>query len=320
MKTSRRRPSAPPLLAAALTLLLGAASAAGARTVEDPGDVPVPELAWAACGTTPEGTAAGVQCATARLPMDYDEPDGEQVELAVARVPARDAANRIGSLFVNLGGPGGTIVDVLQRNGGSTWAALNQRFDLVGFDPRGVGQSAPAVDCQVNPEELGLSAQPFPTPLDIDRDAWVARAQEYVDSCLARNGDILEHLSTANVARDMEVLRDAVGDEELTYLGYSYGTFLGATYAALFPEATARSCSTPRWTCRSTSATRCRAAPRRPPPSSARCSASSRRAPRTRRRAPGSAGPSPPPPTTASSPSPSVPPSRPRATRWTRGP
>ncbi|PFG40155.1 alpha/beta hydrolase family protein [Georgenia soli] len=234
-----------PLLAA---LVAGGGSAAavedrtvedralGDRAVEERRDVPVPELAWAACGTTPEGTAAGVQCATATLPIDYDDPDGEQVGIAVARVPARDAANRVGSLFVNLGGPGGTIVDVLQRGGGRTWAALNQRFDLVGVAPRGVGQSTPAVDCQVNPEELGVSAQPFPTPLDIDVDAHVARAQAYVDSCLANNGDILAHVSTANVARDMDLLRAAVGDEQLTYLGYSYGTFLGATYAALFPE------------------------------------------------------------------------------------
>jgi pimeloyl-ACP methyl ester carboxylesterase len=198
--------------------------------------VEVPELAWASCGTTEAGTAAGVQCATASLPLDYDDPGGEEVSIAVARVPATDTANRIGSVFINLGGPGGTIVDVLQENGGTIWPTLNQRFDLVGFDPRGVGQSTPAVDCQVNPEELGPYSQPFPTPLDIDADAYVARMQMYVDSCLARNGELLAHLSTANVATDMDLLRAAVGDEQLTYLGYSYGTYLGATFAALFPE------------------------------------------------------------------------------------
>lgn len=236
-----RRRLAAPLLAALLGALLALlAPAAGARGVDpdpdpDP-EVEVPVLAWTDCGTTPAGTEAGVQCATAALPMDYDDPEGEQVRLAVARVPATDTANRIGSLFLNLGGPSGTIVDVLQENGGTIWPTLNQRFDLVGIDPRGVGQSAPAIDCQVDPEELGNSSQPFPTPLDIDVDAFVAKHQAYVDACLASNGDILAHVSTANVARDMDVLRAAVGDEKLTYLGYSYGTFLGATYAALFPD------------------------------------------------------------------------------------
>ena len=235
---SRPRPAAP-LFAALLGALLALlAPAATARTVDtDPGDgVEVPELTWTSCGTTPAGTEAGVQCATAELPLDYDDPEGDQVRLAVARVPATDPANRIGSLFINLGGPSGTIVDVLQENGGTIWPTLNQRFDLVGFDPRGVGQSTPAIDCQVNPEELGNVSQPFPTPLDLDVDAFVAKHQAYVDACLANNGDILAHVSTANVARDMDVLRAAVGDEKLSYLGYSYGTFLGATYAALFPD------------------------------------------------------------------------------------
>lgn len=248
-RVRRRRAAVGALLGPLLAVLVAGGGAAAAeedrslegrttgdRTLQERHEVPVLELTWTACGTTPEGAAAGVQCATATLPMDYDDPEGEQVGIAVARVPAKDTANRIGSLFVNLGGPGGTIVDVLQRGGGSTWAALNQRFDLVGFDPRGVGQSTPAVDCQVNPEKLGLSAQPFPTPLDIDVDAYVTKAQAYVDSCLADNGDILAHVSTANAARDMDQLRAAVGDDRLTYLGYSYGTYLGATYAALFPD------------------------------------------------------------------------------------
>ncbi len=197
---------------------------------------PVPELAWSECGLTPAGTEAGVECATADLPMDYDEPEGEQVQIAVARVPATQPEQRIGSLFFNLGGPGAPAADLLRTAGSGPFAALNARFDIVGFDPRGTGESRPAVDCQVNQETEGLSPRPLPTPVDVDADALVARAQNYVDSCLDNNGEILGHLSTANVARDMDVLRAAVGDEQLNYLGYSYGTFLGATYAALFPE------------------------------------------------------------------------------------
>jgi pimeloyl-ACP methyl ester carboxylesterase len=97
-----------------------------------------------------------------------------------------------------------------------------------------VGQSIPSIDCEI-PEGEDWATTPSPTPIDLDADALVARAQRYVDACLASNDGILAHVSTANVARDLDLLRAAVGDEQLTYLGYSYGTFLGATYAALFP-------------------------------------------------------------------------------------
>ena len=197
---------------------------------------PVPELSWEDCGTSADGTEAGVQCAAAELPLDYDEPDGDQVQIAVARVPATDPAQRIGSLFFNFGGPGAAAVDYLQEAGAGRFATLNERFDIVGFDPRGVGQSTPAIDCQVNQETQGIYSVPVPTPLDIDVDAYVAKVESYVDSCLTNNGPILEHASTANVARDMDALRAAVGDDRLTYLDFSYGTFLGATYASLFPE------------------------------------------------------------------------------------
>jgi pimeloyl-ACP methyl ester carboxylesterase len=193
-------------------------------------------LAWSTCGTASGGTAVGVQCASAGLPLDYDQPTGEQVHIAVAKVPARDAAHRIGSLFFNFGGPGGASVAYLQATGAGIFATLNQRFDIVGFDPRGVGQSTPSIDCRVNQETQGIASVPFPTPLDIDVTSYVARMQSYVDSCVANNGAILQHVSTANVARDMDALRAAVGDGRLTYLGFSYGTFLGATYAALFPD------------------------------------------------------------------------------------
>jgi pimeloyl-ACP methyl ester carboxylesterase len=199
-------------------------------------DVPVPALSWAACGTAAAGTAAGVQCATAALPMDYQQPQGTQVRIAVARVPAREPTQRIGSLFFNFGGPGAPAVDYLQTAGAGIFSALNARFDIVAFDPRGVGQSAPSIDCRVNQETQGLVPRPAPTPIGLDAAALVARAQRYVGSCLANNGEILRHVSTANVARDMDALRAAVGDERLSYLGFSYGTFLGATYAALFPD------------------------------------------------------------------------------------
>ncbi|SDY63029.1 TAP-like protein [Geodermatophilus africanus] len=214
----------------------GGTTVAGAAAATEPLPGAVPQLTWAACGMTEPATAAGVQCATADLPMDHDQPEGARVQIALARVPATDQANRIGSLFVNPGGPGGEYVTRLQQAGADRFAGLNPRFDIVAFAPRGVAPSTPAIDCQVDPETGGPVVTPTPTPLDVDLDALVARAERYVDACLATNGPILEHLSTANVARDLDLLRAAVGDEQLSYLGFSYGTAIGATYASLFPD------------------------------------------------------------------------------------
>ena len=234
---SVRRRTAVVTTLAALVLASGTVGAAAqtpatALLTETP-----PVLTWAACGTTPEGTAAGVECATADLPMDYDDPAAGRVQIAVARVPATDQANRIGSLFLNFGGPGAPTAQVLQARGAELFPALSARFDIVGFDPRGVGQSVPAIACRVDHVTESFWAHPFPdSPFDADPAAVLARAQRYIDACLAANGEILEHVSTANVARDMDALRAGLGEEQLTYLGFSYGTFLGATYASLFPD------------------------------------------------------------------------------------
>jgi pimeloyl-ACP methyl ester carboxylesterase len=187
-------------------------------------------LAWEACGEE------GFECATARLPRDYDHPGGRKLEIAVTRLRATDPERRIGSLFVNFGGPGGTTNDILRAIGKDLFGALTDRFDLVGFDPRGVGESSPSIDCKVNQETEGLYGQPFTTPENLDVGAWVERARRYADRCRELNADILPYVSTANVARDMDRLREAVGDKKLNYLGFSYGTFLGATYESLFPK------------------------------------------------------------------------------------
>jgi pimeloyl-ACP methyl ester carboxylesterase len=188
---------------------------------------PIPSLNWADCGE-------GFQCATAAVPRDYSRPRGPSLNLAVTRLPARNVAQRLGSLFVNFGGPGGTAVDSLQAFGALLFESLNERFDIVGFDPRGVGQSESPIDCQVNQETQGIYAQPFTTPQRLQ--GFVARAHNYVDACVRNNSETtLRYASTANVARDMDALRAAVGDAKLSYLGFSYGTFLGATYASLFP-------------------------------------------------------------------------------------
>jgi pimeloyl-ACP methyl ester carboxylesterase len=213
-------------LAAAACSLLVAAPAASAEGAKG--------LQWTDCSQVPD---AVVQCATQTVPLDYDKPGGKTIGIAVARVPAKDQAHRIGSLFFNFGGPGGTQVDYLQATAGQgLFDALNERYDIVGFDPRGVGQSTPSIDCKVNQETQGPSSQPFPTPLTVDLARLLAKDQRYLRRCATLNGDILSHVSTADVALDMDVMRASVGDAKLSYLGFSYGTFLGSTYAALFPN------------------------------------------------------------------------------------
>jgi pimeloyl-ACP methyl ester carboxylesterase len=216
-------------LAAAACALLAIVAGAPAASAQGSNG-----LQWKDCALVPDIV---VQCAAQTVPLDYDRPSGKTIDIAVARVPARDQAHRIGSLIFNLGGPGGSQVDFLQQGGGALFDALNETYDIVGFDPRGTGQSTRAIDCKVNQETQGPTSEPFPTPFNLDLPALLAKDQHYLHRCLALNGtDILSHVSTAETARDMDVLRKAVGDQKLSYFGYSYGTFLGATYAALFPN------------------------------------------------------------------------------------
>jgi pimeloyl-ACP methyl ester carboxylesterase len=178
-----------------------------------------------------------VQCASVRAPLDYNAPGGRTVSLFVAKSPATDTAHRIGSLFINFGGPGASGADIVEAGGAGVFPTLNARFDIVAMDPRGVGQSQPSIDCKVNQEQLGVFAQPFWTPFRLPDGALTKGIRQYVQTCLARNpSGILEHLSTANVARDMDLVRRGLGEPRLNYLGFSYGSFLGSTYAALFPH------------------------------------------------------------------------------------
>ena len=204
-------------------VLFGAlSSAAGAQQA--------PKLDWQPCGE------AGAQCATATVPKDYDSPSKGTLELAVAKSPATDPAHKIGSLFFNFGGPGAPAAIYVEAFGADLFPALNKNFDIIGMDPRGVGASEPTIDCHANQETEGFYSEPFQTPEIVDFGALVAKDRGYIQKCLDNNPGILPYVSTANVARDMDGLRQAVGDQKLTYLGFSYGTYLGATYASLFPN------------------------------------------------------------------------------------
>jgi pimeloyl-ACP methyl ester carboxylesterase len=195
-----------------------------------------PAIAWEPCALPEMPTR---ECAKLAVPLDYDEPDGATITLAVARVPATDQANRIGSLFLNPGGPGGSGVMALPQQYAALPEALQERFDIVGFDPRGVGESAP-VRCfdSITEQITFLYFGEMPSvPVGPEEEAaWERAAEELAQRCDERNAETLAHLSTANVAHDMDQLRQAVGDEKLNYLGTSYGTYLGATYANLFPD------------------------------------------------------------------------------------
>jgi pimeloyl-ACP methyl ester carboxylesterase len=192
-----------------------------------------PQIDWVPCADAP-----GLDCGHLPVPLDYSHPDLGQVQIALVRVPATDAAQRIGSIFVNPGGPGGSGVDLVRGAFGPQLATLlGGRFDVIGFDPRGVGGSD-ALHCfsDLAAEASYLDGLPaFPYRTDQERP-FFDRFAGLADICAAGGQAIFSHMSTADVARDLDLLRSAVGDDQLTYLGFSYGTFLGETYANLFPD------------------------------------------------------------------------------------
>jgi pimeloyl-ACP methyl ester carboxylesterase len=187
---------------------------------------------WKRCGD-------GMRCATVEVPLDYDAPDGESIELSVARRPASDTDRRLGSLLVNPGGPGASGVDYARDAEYVVSDALLRRYDIVGFDPRGVGDSTPVTCLSDRRIDTYLAADGSPDDRSEERQL-VTLARGLARGCAEESGPLLAHVGTEDAARDMDVLRAAVGDERLNFLGKSYGTFLGATYAELFPDRVGR--------------------------------------------------------------------------------
>lgn len=183
-------------------------------------------LSWRPCGQN--------ECSRLTVPLDYAQPDGKTITLAVLRAPATRRAQRVGQLVVNPGGPGGSGVQYAASGATTFGEQLTQYFDIVGFDPRGVGASTPLECAGTKQTDEFLSADPDP-----DNAAEVAQldrlTHEFGQGCLARSGDLTKHMSTVEAAKDIDVLRAALGERQLDYFGASYGTFLGATYADLFP-------------------------------------------------------------------------------------
>ncbi|WP_424889599.1 alpha/beta hydrolase [Streptomyces sp. XH2] len=183
------------------------------------------------------GLAAPVQCGWVSVPLDYARPGGRTIKIAVDRVAHTGGKDeRQGALVYNPGGPGASGLLFPMHVVGKTpvWAKTARAYDFVGFDPRGVGRSAP-VSCQA-PEEFAKAPKPDPVPgSEADKRALRKRAEDYAAGCFERSGDLLPHLTTADTARDLDVIRAALGEKRLNYLGTSYGTYLGAVYATLFP-------------------------------------------------------------------------------------
>jgi pimeloyl-ACP methyl ester carboxylesterase len=188
----------------------------------------------------PDGTAW--ECSTLTVPTDYAQPDpeGETIEIAVIRARAAAGRERIGSLVFNFGGPGGSGVAGLPGHSSKYLDLHEGGYDLVSFDPRGVGASDGVV-C-LSDRELDAGAQEDDGPPDTPREerAFLTDSSAYADSCEENAGALLPHLTTENAARDMDLLREALGDEHLNYFGISYGTKLGGVYAHLFPERVGR--------------------------------------------------------------------------------
>ena len=183
-------------------------------------------LEWQPCGDP-------VECAAVTVPADHDLPEGDHFDIAVARVPATERAERIGVLVVNPGGPGVSGVDRLESLADVLPGEVRARFDIVSFDPRGVGDSAP-VDCSTSLDRV-FDASFSPGSAD-QRATLVDAVRAVADDCAQRNGSLLDRVSTVDAARDLDLVRRALGERRVNFLGYSYGTYLGALYAAQFPE------------------------------------------------------------------------------------
>ncbi|MFI7019893.1 alpha/beta hydrolase [Streptomyces sp. NPDC050164] len=218
-------------LAAAAAVLLGltvplTASAAAAEP-----------LKWTQC----EGSDLDPrqQCATVEVPRDYSDPDGRKIQIAVSRIPSEKPSARRGALLLIPGGPGGDSLGDPSGKGQKLPQRVRDAYDLVGFAPRGMAPST-AVDCRLDPADLGMTKLlPWPAP-DGSVGESMATARRTAEACARNGGELIQHLSTANEARDLDRVRAALGDRKVSAWGISYGTYVGAVYSQLFPHRTDR--------------------------------------------------------------------------------
>jgi pimeloyl-ACP methyl ester carboxylesterase len=189
------------------------------------------KVSWKGCGER-------FECGQVEVPVDYATPGGATIKLAVNRLRAR-GGDRIGSLLVNPGGPGASGIDYARAADSIVSGAVRRHYDIVGFDPRGVGRSAPIRCLDDGQTDAFIEADASPDSAD-EESRLVELSQQFAQRCAAKNGDLLGHVGTEDAARDLDVLRAVLGDRTLNLLGKSYGTYLGAVYAELFPEKVGR--------------------------------------------------------------------------------
>jgi pimeloyl-ACP methyl ester carboxylesterase len=214
---------------AALGLAAGGLAAAPVAAA----DAPPTALKWGPCAD-PVLSGAGAQCAMLTVPLDYADPSGATVQLAVSRIMHTSPADKYqGVMLVNPGGPGGSGLE-LSTLGQYVPNGVGADYDWIGFDPRGVGASKPALSCQ--PNVLGPNRPDYVPDTPELTKTWQDRAQQYAQSCQKANPALLRHMSTIDSARDLDSIRAALGAEAINYYGFSYGTYLGQVYGTLFPQ------------------------------------------------------------------------------------
>ncbi|MGW3054950.1 alpha/beta hydrolase [Streptomyces goshikiensis] len=222
-----------PLLAAAGLVATTVPLLSATQATAAPGpDYGARKPAWHRCGAD---TPASYECATIKVPLDYSRPQGRKLDLAISRIKSENPAKRHGVLLLNPGGPGGTGLDLPLMTAEAMPKEVRDQFDLVGFDPRGVGQSSP-ISCGLTDAEQNMDRPYRKATFGAD----VAWARTVADKCRAKAGAVLPHITTRNTARDLDAIRAALGERKISYLGYSYGTYLGAVYTQMFPNRTDR--------------------------------------------------------------------------------
>ncbi|MEU9986737.1 alpha/beta hydrolase [Streptomyces sp. NPDC048045] len=214
------------VLCAAAAMVAGSVSAVPAQAAPAAPD----KLAWKACGTHESPT---LQCASLKVPLDHAHPSGTQISLALSRVP-HTAKTSQGPLLVNPGGPGGSGLALAGFVASALPKDVAAQYDVIGFDPRGVGGSTPALNCSSG-RFKPVRADTVPATTAMEQES-LKRARSFASLCNAKYASVLPHLGTVDAVRDMDSVRQALGAPKISYFGYSYGTYLGAVYAKLFPE------------------------------------------------------------------------------------
>ncbi|MER5258743.1 alpha/beta hydrolase [Streptomyces sp. NPDC002855] len=223
--------------AAVLSLTAPLAATASTPAASDTPPAKAEPLDWQPCEGG--GIDPRQECATVKVPLDYADPRGKQIGIAVSRIPSENPAARRGALLLIPGGPGGSGIDNPSGKGQKLPQAVRDAYDLIGFDPRGLGRSTP-VSCGLDHADLATSRlRPWPAA-DGSITENMSAAQRLSDACARNGGELLRHISTANEARDLDRVRAALGERKISAWGVSYGTYVGAVYSQLFPHRTDR--------------------------------------------------------------------------------